>query len=119
MLYKVVSIPIYIERFFFEEQDPPVFNSRDILATVLLTGFYLDGDSASPYPRFPAIFSKNRNDILASQGNFKTVYISCGDEVRDYIFEKNFEKMLYKTFSKFGYIEGSFYPSSAIRFIHF
>ena len=30
-----------------------MFNSRDILATVLLTGFYLDGDSASPYPRFP------------------------------------------------------------------
>ena len=69
-----------------------MFNSRDILATVLLTGFYLDGDSASPYPRFPAIFSKNRNDILASQGNFKTVYISCGDEVRDYVFEKILKK---------------------------
>ena len=45
MLYKVVSIPIYIERFFFEEQDPPVFNSSAILATVALTGFHLDGDS--------------------------------------------------------------------------
>lgn len=57
---------------------------------------------------FLTIFKKNRNGILASQGNFKTVCISCGDEVRDYVFEKNFEKMLYKTFSKFGYIEGSF-----------
>ena len=45
MLYKVVSIPIYIERFFFEEQDPPMFNSSAILATVALTGFHLDGDS--------------------------------------------------------------------------
>lgn len=52
MLYKVVSIPIYIERFFFEEQDPPVFNSSAILATVALTGFHLDGDSVSPCPRF-------------------------------------------------------------------
>ena len=69
-----------------------MFNSRDILATVLLTGFHLDGDSDSPYPRFPAIFSKNRNGILASQGNFKIVYISCGDEVRDYVLEKNLKK---------------------------
>ena len=69
-----------------------MFNSRDILATVLLTGFYLDGDSDSPYPRFPDHFKKNRNGILASQGNFKIVYISCGDEVRDYVFEKILKK---------------------------
>ena len=50
------------------------------------------GPVAPPYPRFPAIFSKNRNGILASQGNFKIVYISCGDEVRDYVFEKILKK---------------------------
>lgn len=53
---------------------------------VILASSNLDGDSASPYPRFPAIFKKNRNGILASQGNFKTVCISCGDKGRDYIF---------------------------------
>lgn len=85
-----------------------VLQYHHFMILVIFASSNLDGDSASPYPRFPAIFSKNRNGILASQGNFKIVYISCGDEVRDYVFEKNFEKMLYKTFSKFGYIEGSF-----------
>lgn len=51
-----------------------------------------NGDYDSPYPRFPDHFSKNGNGILASQGNFKTVCISCGDEVRDCVFEKNFKK---------------------------
>ena len=41
---------------------------------------------------FLPFFSKNRNGILASQGNFKTVCISCGDEVRDYVFEKILKK---------------------------
>lgn len=79
------------------------------------------GPVAPPYPRFPDHFKKNRNGILASQGNFKTVCISCGDEVRDYVFEKNFEKMLYKTFSKFGYIEGaflSFFSNSIYSFLN-
>ena len=41
---------------------------------------------------FLLFFSENRNGILASQGNFKTVCISCGDEVRDYVFEKILKK---------------------------
>ena len=93
-----------------------VLQYHHFMILVIFASSNLDGDSASPYPRFPAIFSKNRNGILASQGNFKIVYISCGDEARDYVFEK----ILYKTFSKFGYIEGSFfYPSLDNRYIHF
>ena len=69
-----------------------VLQYHHFMILVIFASSNLDGDSASPYPRFPAIFSKNRNGILASQGNFKIVYISCGDEVRDYVFEKILKK---------------------------
>ena len=96
-----------------------VLQYHHFMILVIFASSNLDGDSASPYPRFPAIFSKNRNGILASQGNFKIVYISCGDEVRDYVFEKILKKCCIRPSQNLDIWRYLFYPSSAIRFIHF